>query len=1214
MKRVAAFLSAALLLLAPGCSGKKRAGQAKSHSSFAARPTARLEDGDVVIEFSAAQKTDVAVFVKDHRGRTVRHLAAGVLGDNAPAPLKAGRLDQRLVWDGRDDDGGALPAGKYSIEVALGLAPRFDRLFLNDPLAVGAVHGLAVGPGGNLYVLGGRGRVSARSRFLVLDPHGKYLRTILPRPAGLPLERVKSLGELVLENGERFPLALLPQYGGPLNQVPVVAPNGDLIFANGYMQYHAERHRFHAIERLKPQWPRRLLRLAPDGGAPQAGYLGPVLGKDFEKKTLYLALSPDGETVYISGAGHAVFKLRWGADQKPLLFLGVPDSAGKGAKGLKSPCGIAIDGKGNLYVADRGNHRVACFDPAGRLLGEIPVEWPLHLAVHPKTGAIYVIRGYRSYELVKFTGLGKATPAARLPLKSRWPVLALDARGARPVVYVGNLDRRSGREAHTHQAVTRILDMGKRFSDAGEVTRGAPARPGPLLLAADRRRGWVYGVTGNSNFRLSGNTGRIETIPLRQHPKSNNSHDMTCAADGTVAVLVPSEIGRFDPELLPVPFSCSKSFITHFKGEGRAFAGRGGFITPDGSIYRNHEPGGHGTPMRVSVVGSDGIMKDRTRVLLETGSSAGIRVDRAGNIYVLDHLKPLGKPVPDAFQGKLKIERHNPFVYHYGSVLKFGPGGGVVRELSLKAPRKRELKPGEMQFTTAEGRGDYLSQGALWSYYGVSMITPALDRGRYSPYNCMCLTPNFDVDEFARVFVPDQLRCRVVVLDTAGNFITAFGGYGNVDQRGPELSFADPRSVMVSRDAAYVGDARNNRIVEVKLEYRKRASCAVQLPALGATGTSRLGRLVLRLREEAGRLSPALDASYNWKAMERRLAARSSDASLESARAELCLTAPREMSNWPEAESRALLSHYLEDGGENLRAAVVWGLSGGRQGEAGGELLRQALKDKSEIVRVAAAYVLLDRRDPAGLAAIFRGAGSKNGDVYKLAETTILRQLLVWDALHPKARTLDTRNCLVPLYTMDRAAVLALGGLLDGTKKWYLRRAAVFLLGFSGRPEGAPALLRALRRPERDRNLNRCIAGLGLLRCRASVSDLVRYLARGHCANYGTEHYNGDEAEAYAARALVRIAEPKSVGPVIALLDSKKPEVRKLARRTLTELFVVGVAADRVLVPRSGKLIRVRVDRLPKPAELRVAWEKFWKETSNRYLWQKAGAPLQSRK
>jgi hypothetical protein len=176
-----------------------------------------------------------------------------------------------------------------------------------------------------------------------------------------------------------------------------------------------------------------------------------------------------------------------------------------------------------------------------------------------------------------------------------------------------------------------------------------------------------------------------------------------------------------------------------------------------------------------------------------------------------------------------------------------------------------------------------------------------------------------------------------------------------------------------------------------------------------------------------------------------------------------------------------------------------------------------------------------------------------------------------------------------------------------------MRRAAFFLLGYSENPLAADPLLRALRRPERDRNLNRTIGGLGLLRCRKAIPDLLKYLARGYGPKRGTKHYNGDEAETYAARALVRIADPVCVQPVIELLDNAKPEVAELARRTLTDLFAKGVPADRCLVPDRDGFKQVRVDELPGPQKLRAAWTEWWKEHAGEYEWSEAGAPLKKK-
>jgi sugar lactone lactonase YvrE len=53
--------------------------------------------------------------------------------------------------------------------------------------------------------------------------------------------------------------------------------------------------------------------------------------------------------------------------------------------------GVAVDAKGQVYVADRGKERIVVFDAAGKQAGEIAVPHPHQIAVHPKTGDLYVL-------------------------------------------------------------------------------------------------------------------------------------------------------------------------------------------------------------------------------------------------------------------------------------------------------------------------------------------------------------------------------------------------------------------------------------------------------------------------------------------------------------------------------------------------------------------------------------------------------------------------------------------------------------------------------------------------------------------------------------------------------------------------------------------------------------------------------------------------------
>jgi HEAT repeat protein len=260
---------------------------------------------------------------------------------------------------------------------------------------------------------------------------------------------------------------------------------------------------------------------------------------------------------------------------------------------------------------------------------------------------------------------------------------------------------------------------------------------------------------------------------------------------------------------------------------------------------------------------------------------------------------------------------------------------------------------------------------------------------------------------------------------------------------------------------------------------------------------------------------------------------------------------------------------------------------------------------------------LLNAGDPSGLAEIFRAARSPDPDIFKLAETAVLKKVLVWDDTHPLAGKIDHRDCRVPRFPMGKPEIEALAALLDaaynrgsgsgeGGSRWTARRAVIFLLGLSGRPEAVTPLLVALRHEEtrkdhQGRNRNRLIGALGVLRCREAVPDIVEYLGRGEGSAYAREW--GDRAEQFAAQALGRIAAPESVEPLIALLDSTKTAVRDSALEVLTRIFKEDVPDGFRLMPAKARLRAARIGELPDPKQLHAAWEKFWRVSRTRYSW-----------
>ena len=119
-------------------------------AEFTVKPQARRAGKGVEITFAVSAATDVEVAIVDADGNVVRHIAAGLLGENAPAPFQKGALKQTLRWDGKDDAGKPV-AGSSRVRVRLGVGAKFNRFIPKQVSPPGPVSGLGVGPDGTVY-------------------------------------------------------------------------------------------------------------------------------------------------------------------------------------------------------------------------------------------------------------------------------------------------------------------------------------------------------------------------------------------------------------------------------------------------------------------------------------------------------------------------------------------------------------------------------------------------------------------------------------------------------------------------------------------------------------------------------------------------------------------------------------------------------------------------------------------------------------------------------------------------------------------------------------------------------------------------------------------------------------------------------------------------------------------------------------------------------
>jgi DNA-binding beta-propeller fold protein YncE len=606
-----------------------------------------------------------------------------------------------------------------------------------------------------------------------------------------------------------------------------------------------------------------VLFLAPDGGAPKGGFVGPPLRKGlgfmggsaegFVRYFDHVAVSGDGKWLYVSGGRfaspkhmrHAVARVAPGQTDLPKAWLGQYDKPGDGETHLNDPQGVAVDAAGCVYVADRGNGRVVVHSPEGKRLGQVAVADPLQVFVHPRGGWIYVSAGaadsrgrMKAFTLRKFSPFRPGGPApkelARLSGTGK-PLVALDPTARPPKLWLARTTR-AGQELLPVIDRGETLELGKALGAGRE--RGLSY---PMFLAADEPHGKLY-VTEfrNRQVQFDLKTARMTTFA--------RGGETAVDADGFVYVIegYPPRVflHRYDPRGKPANYPGTDSakigpIDTASKGPHVGF--RGHTIAPNGDLYiLQMKFYGRG---RVVVYDRTGRRKAEALVEGIPNGGAGVAVDRAGCVYVSANIKPADKPYPDDFADLLPKKGwvwwrrprpapwdrpyYNAYLYHWGSVFKFPATGGrfypAYKELGKGGRPPAAIPDGAARYRTGYLNADVGVGGALWRHHGLAPIpSSSLNWGDPS---CTCLGARFSLDAFGRLFVPDVFRFAVNVLDANGNLITRLGRYGNADDDGLSLAWAAYASV--SGGKLFLSDMANRRVSIVRLAPATVATAAI---------------------------------------------------------------------------------------------------------------------------------------------------------------------------------------------------------------------------------------------------------------------------------------------------------------------------------------------------------------------------------------------------
>jgi sugar lactone lactonase YvrE len=870
---------AALLLVVLSLSAVVTCGE---EVKFASKPTAKKNGGEVEISFSVTGPTDVSVAILDAEGKVVRHLAAGAIGapstgsgqGKAPAPLKPG-LSQTLLWDGKDDLGRAATGGPFKARVRLGMRPAFDGFIGYDPASYNPlrskgmgyglpfVRAVATGPKGEVFVFhtfaGGSESWSITLGCAVFDREGKYLRTIVPYPANTPEEKLKGLRRVELEAGTRVPYLYhtdryLPQAGRGRSLLPIAAESAEGGNATQVHRAVATRDGRVAFVSSPFEAPdtRAVCVVNADGTVPPDGPIKATFEKRVTSATL--ALSPDEKTLYASAVSRSgrgggpvdvVYKFGW-EEKAPKPFV---------STGLKNPRGVAVDVEDNLYVADRGNDRVAVFRADGSPLGELKVEKPERVEVHPKTGAVYVLAGERVNQLLKFASWKTSRPEAKAEVPSfRHKLytagLALDASADPPVLWVYPRG-----PAYARFTLLRIEDKGNAFGEGADLAR-LPANS-PVFTGGD-----VMTVSCSPDARVLNVGSRFYDVARGEFLNLDASCGSILRAKGAAGSFgldgnfyVHQGMGtyRLGPDLkmkpFPKPARDSEKYsdavwkrgvggldkygaISGIGGSARLRA-RGVTADPAGNVYVLSEIGWvRDYPTALSKYGPDGAKLKERLIDADFRCVESVRLDYAGDIYVAVAIRPGQQLLPPGLEGKVPADPKGPDALRgrhyypglYGSIIKFGPAGGIIK----KGCGGTACNYGYDGVTEVKG--------AEWIHLGITG-TLGFEPKCKPNMHCACQSSRFDVDGFGRVFYPDAGRFRVWVMDTAANQIAHFGSYGNVDSGGPksripgpDIPLAWPQAVAVddAGGAVYVGDRLNRRVVRVKLNYAAEETCPVR--------------------------------------------------------------------------------------------------------------------------------------------------------------------------------------------------------------------------------------------------------------------------------------------------------------------------------------------------------------------------------------------------
>ena len=483
---------------------------------------------------------------------------------------------------------------------------------------------------------------------------------------------------------------------------------------------------------------------------------------------------------------------------------------------LAFPTGVAVNGAGNLYIADLRNHRIRKVD---------------------SSGTITTIAGTGE---LGFGGDGGPASEGRLAFPTG---VAVDGAGN---LYIADSRNHRIRKVDSSGTITTIagsgetgFDGGSFGGDGGPATDARLARPNDM--AVDGAGNLYIADSGNNRIRKVDSSGTITTIAgtgeLGFGGDGGPAPDARLAFPTDVAVDGAGNLYIADPRNHRIRKVDSSGTITTIAGSGElGFGGDGGPATDArlafptdvavdgaGNLYiadsRNHrirkvDSSGTITTIAGFVDPGDGGPAPDARLAAPTG----VAVDGAGNLYIADQVNHRIRKVDSTgtittiagsgetgFRGDGGPAVEAQLDYPFGMAVD-GAGNLYIADTGNHRIRKVDSSG---TITTIAGSGETGFDGGSFGGDG----GPASE-GR------LAFPTGVATDGAGNLYIADQVNHRIRKVDSSGTITTIAGsgelGFGGDGGPAPDARLAFPTDVAV--DGAgnlYIADPRNHRIRKV---------------------------------------------------------------------------------------------------------------------------------------------------------------------------------------------------------------------------------------------------------------------------------------------------------------------------------------------------------------------------------------------------------------